>query len=138
MIDDVPVRQRSGPYRELAWDVLRTVPAGAPVTYTGYAEKTGRPAAVRAAAGSDLAVVVAGDRAGLFGRGTSGEGCDTDTLELPGVQREFVEAVLDATDRVGAAASTAELARMREHFTTTSRYEWMFWDGAYRRETWPV
>ncbi|ALE85238.1 methylated-DNA--[protein]-cysteine S-methyltransferase [Pseudonocardia sp. HH130629-09] len=51
-IDDVPVRQRSGPYRELAWDVLRTVPAGAPVTYTGYAEKTGRPAAVRAAAGA--------------------------------------------------------------------------------------
>ncbi|MBN9758704.1 Methylated-DNA--protein-cysteine methyltransferase [Pseudonocardia sp. Ae406_Ps2] len=51
-IDDVPVRQRSGPYRELAWDVLRAVPAGAPVTYTGYAEKTGRPAAVRAAAGA--------------------------------------------------------------------------------------
>ncbi|MEQ3551602.1 methylated-DNA--[protein]-cysteine S-methyltransferase [Pseudonocardia nematodicida] len=51
-IDDVPVRQRSGPYREHAWEVLRTVPAGAPVTYTGYAEKTGRPAAVRAAAGA--------------------------------------------------------------------------------------
>lgn len=51
-IDDVPVRQRSGPYREHAWEVLRTVPAGAPVTYTGYADKTGRPAAVRAAAGA--------------------------------------------------------------------------------------
>ena len=34
--------------------------------------------------------------------------------------------------------SLEEFARMREHFTTTSRYEWMFWDGAYRRETWPV
>ena len=22
---------------------------------------------------------------------------------------------------------------MREHFTTTSRYEWMFWDAGYRR-----
>ena len=52
VIDDVPVRQRSGPYREHAWDVLRTVPAGAPVTYTGYAEKTGRPAAGPAAAGA--------------------------------------------------------------------------------------
>lgn len=51
-IDGVGVRQRSGPYREHAWDVLRTVPAGAPVTYTGYAVKTGRPAAVRAAAGA--------------------------------------------------------------------------------------
>ncbi|MFP5023087.1 methylated-DNA--[protein]-cysteine S-methyltransferase [Pseudonocardia phyllosphaerae] len=51
-IDDVPVRQRSGPYREHAWEVLRTVPAGAPVTYSGYADRTGRPAAVRAAAGA--------------------------------------------------------------------------------------
>ena len=38
--------------------------------------------------------LVLGDQAGLFGRGTSGEGCDTDTLELPGVQRELAEAVL--------------------------------------------
>jgi methylated-DNA-[protein]-cysteine S-methyltransferase len=49
-IDDVPVRQRSGPFREHAWDVLRAVPAGAPVTYTEFAAKSGRPAAVRAAA----------------------------------------------------------------------------------------
>jgi methylated-DNA-[protein]-cysteine S-methyltransferase len=49
-IDDVPVRQRSGEFLEHAWDVLRTVPAGAPVTYTEYAAKSGRPAAVRAAA----------------------------------------------------------------------------------------
>jgi methylated-DNA-[protein]-cysteine S-methyltransferase len=46
----VPVRQRSGEFLEHAWDVLRTVPAGAPVTYTEYAAKSGRPAAVRAAA----------------------------------------------------------------------------------------
>jgi methylated-DNA-[protein]-cysteine S-methyltransferase len=50
VIDAVPVRQRSGPFLEHAWDVLRTVPAGAPVTYTEYAAKAGRPAAVRAAA----------------------------------------------------------------------------------------
>jgi methylated-DNA-[protein]-cysteine S-methyltransferase len=49
-IDAVPVRQRSGPFREHAWDVLRAVPAGAPVTYTEYAAKAGRPSAVRAAA----------------------------------------------------------------------------------------
>lgn len=49
-IDDVPVRQRSGEFLQHAWDVLRTVPAGAPVTYTEYAAKSGRPAAVRAAA----------------------------------------------------------------------------------------
>jgi methylated-DNA-[protein]-cysteine S-methyltransferase len=50
VLDDVPVRQRSGMFLEHAWEVLRTVPAGAPVTYTEYAAKAGRPAAVRAAA----------------------------------------------------------------------------------------
>lgn len=51
-IEAVPVRQASGPYRAHAWDVLRTVEAGDPVTYTRYAELSGRPAAVRAAAGA--------------------------------------------------------------------------------------
>lgn len=49
-VDAVPVRQRSGPFLEHAWDVLRAVPAGDPVTYTEYAARAGRPAAVRAAA----------------------------------------------------------------------------------------
>jgi methylated-DNA-[protein]-cysteine S-methyltransferase len=49
-IDRVPVRQRSGEFLEHAWEVLRTVPAGSPVTYSEYAVRSGRPAAVRAAA----------------------------------------------------------------------------------------
>lgn len=57
-------------------------------------DRSGFAAAVEAASGADVAVVVVGDRAGLFGRGTVGEGCDRDDLELPGVQRELVEAVL--------------------------------------------
>lgn len=52
--------------------------------------------------------------------------------------QQVVESVLDLTDRIGAQASPSELALMREHFRTTSRYEWMFWDAGYRRETWPV
>ena len=51
-VDDVDVRQRSGPFRTHAWDVLRQVPPGAPVTYSELAAKAGRPAAVRAAAGA--------------------------------------------------------------------------------------
>jgi thiaminase/transcriptional activator TenA len=27
---------------------------------------------------------------------------------------------------------------MRQAFLTSSRYEYMFWDGAFRREGWPV
>lgn len=48
----VPVRQKSGPYRELAWEVLRRVEPGHPVTYTEYARRTDKPSAVRAAAGA--------------------------------------------------------------------------------------
>ncbi|WP_125772807.1 methylated-DNA--[protein]-cysteine S-methyltransferase [Antribacter gilvus] len=48
----VPVRQASGPYRTHAWDVLREVGPGERLTYSEYAVRTGRPAAVRAAAGA--------------------------------------------------------------------------------------
>jgi methylated-DNA-[protein]-cysteine S-methyltransferase len=50
-IDAVPVRQHSGgAFLTHAWDVLREVGPGAPVTYTRYAALAGRPAAIRAAA----------------------------------------------------------------------------------------
>lgn len=48
----IRVHQRSGPFREQAWDVLRDVTAGKPITYTEFAARAGRPAAVRAAAGA--------------------------------------------------------------------------------------
>ncbi|GMA33256.1 glycoside hydrolase family 3 N-terminal domain-containing protein [Litorihabitans aurantiacus] len=50
--------------------------------------------AVARASEADVAVVVVGDQAGLFGRGTSGEGCDAADLRLPGEQHALVEAVL--------------------------------------------
>ena len=49
-IDRVAVRQLSGPFLTEAWEVLRTVPAGRPDTYAGFASRCGRPSAVRAAA----------------------------------------------------------------------------------------
>ncbi|WP_035749185.1 beta-glucosidase [Glycomyces sp. NRRL B-16210] len=52
-------------------------------------------AAASAAAGSDLAIVAVGDRSSLFGRGSSGEGCDASDHALPGRQNELLEAVLD-------------------------------------------
>ncbi|MBF4561319.1 glycoside hydrolase family 3 C-terminal domain-containing protein [Microbacterium sp. VKM Ac-2870] len=57
-------------------------------------DRSGFAGAVDAAASADVAIVVVGDRAGLFGRGTVGEGNDTESLELPGVQRELVEQVV--------------------------------------------
>lgn len=41
-------------------------------------------------------------------------------------------------DRLAAGADEAERARMREHYLTCSRYEWMFFDMAWRQEQWPI
>ncbi|TFV55877.1 thiaminase II [Mycobacterium sp. PS03-16] len=49
-----------------------------------------------------------------------------------------VAEVLEVTDRIGPTLTADDEATARAHFVTTSRYEWMFWDAAYRRETWPV
>lgn len=49
---EIPVKQKSGPYREHSWSILRQVQPGEPVTYAQYAERTGNQAAVRAAAGA--------------------------------------------------------------------------------------
>ena len=50
-LDTVPVEQRTGgPFMTHAWQVMREIKPGAPLTYAGYAELAGRPAAIRAAA----------------------------------------------------------------------------------------
>jgi methylated-DNA-[protein]-cysteine S-methyltransferase len=48
-VDDVPVHQRGGEFLAQAWQLLRALPPGAPVTYPELAAKAGRPGAVRAA-----------------------------------------------------------------------------------------
>jgi beta-glucosidase len=52
------------------------------------------PAAVECARAADVAVVCVGDLAGLFQTGTVGEGSDADSLNLPGVQQQLLEAVV--------------------------------------------
>jgi beta-xylosidase len=51
--------------------------------------------AVELARKADVVIVALGDRSGLFGRGTSGEGCDAESLRLPGAQQELLDAVLE-------------------------------------------
>jgi beta-xylosidase len=57
-------------------------------------DDAGIAAAAEVAGEAEVCVVVLGDRAGLFGRGTSGEGCDASDLRLPGRQEELLEALL--------------------------------------------
>ena len=47
-----------------------------------------------------------------------------------------VQRAIEITDRVAADASAADRQRMRRAFETCSRLEWMFWDSAYRLESW--
>jgi beta-glucosidase len=57
--------------------------------------KEGFAEAVELAAGSDLAIMVMGDKAGLTDDCTSGEGRDRMSLDLPGAQEDLVRAVID-------------------------------------------
>jgi thiaminase (transcriptional activator TenA) len=49
-----------------------------------------------------------------------------------------VESVIAEADRIAPTVSDAERELMRRHFVTTSRYEWMFWQAGFTRESWPV
>jgi thiaminase/transcriptional activator TenA len=51
---------------------------------------------------------------------------------------DYVQEVLDLTNRLGAGLSEDERARLHGYFRTSSRYEWMFWDMGYRMEGWPI
>ncbi len=50
--------------------------------------------AVAVAKAADVAIVCVGDLSGIFQTGTVGEGSDVDTLELPGLQQELLEAIV--------------------------------------------
>ena len=52
------------------------------------------PEALRVAEESEVIVACVGDLAGLFQSGTVGEGSDTDSLNLPGVQQQLLEALV--------------------------------------------
>ena len=82
-----------------AVDALRAELPGVEVAYEqGCAvqgdDRSGFAAAVAAARDADLCVAYVGDLAGLFGRGTSGEGCDAEDLRLPGQQADLLAELL--------------------------------------------
>jgi beta-glucosidase-like glycosyl hydrolase len=83
-----------------AVDALRAELPGAEIVHERGCEvigtdRSGFAAAVAAARDADLCVALIGDLAGLFGHGSSGEGCDAEDLRLPGVQADLVAALLE-------------------------------------------
>ncbi|MEU6009239.1 glycoside hydrolase family 3 N-terminal domain-containing protein [Streptomyces sp. NPDC047453] len=81
-------------------DALRDELPDAKVTFTegcdvSEPDASGFEEAVARAREADVCVAVLGDRSGLFGRGTSGEGCDVADLALPGVQGALLDALVE-------------------------------------------
>jgi len=44
----------------------------------------------------------------------------------------------ETLDKLAEEASAAQRARMRTNFIRSCKYEWMFWDMAYKMAGWPV
>jgi thiaminase/transcriptional activator TenA len=70
--------------------------------------------------------------------------------QKPKIYREWIETYasdsfwnpvreqIQLMDKLGTVASSSEKKRMAEHFILSSRYEYMFWEQAYRLQSWPV
>ena len=82
--------------------------------------------------------------------GETGKRLYKDRPAKPKIYREWIETYasdafwqpvreqISLMDRLGAAAGGAEKKRMVDLFMLSSRYEYLFWDQAYRLESWPV
>jgi beta-xylosidase len=84
-----------GPPSATVLAALRAELPGAEIDYAPgctvrEADRSGFAHAAAHAREADVVVAVLGDEAGLFGRGTSGEGCDVADLRLPGVQEDLL------------------------------------------------
>src|SRR4029078_3365349 len=49
-----------------------------------------------------------------------------------------VSAMIAATDEAAESASSSSRERMHVAFVRATQLEWMFWDSAFRLETWPI
>jgi thiaminase/transcriptional activator TenA len=52
--------------------------------------------------------------------------------------RERSDWMLDHVDRIVERSDEEQRGRIARHYKTCTRYEWMFFDMAWRKETWPI
>jgi beta-glucosidase len=96
--DDAHLEVESVPLVTFLDGIRARAPHGSTVSYArgcpvASEDRSGFGEAVAAAAEADVAVVVVGDQSGINGYATVGEGMDSAFCELPGVQRDLVEAI---------------------------------------------
>ncbi len=90
-----------GPPATTVLDALRAELPAAEISYEAGCtvrgqDRSGFAHALVHAQEANVVVAVVGDEAGLFGRGTSGEGCDVADLQLPGVQDDLLRVLISA------------------------------------------
>ncbi|GAA1002053.1 beta-glucosidase family protein [Subtercola frigoramans] len=86
-------------------DAIRTEFPGAHVDFAPGVpvlepDESGIADAEATARSADIVILAVGDRSGMFGHGTSGEGCDVTSLDLPGVQSVLVDRILATGTKV--------------------------------------
>lgn len=122
---------------------LDATPKG-PVTeaYTRHLQAVAR--------GGSLAEIVAAVLPCYWIYGEVGKRLYKNRLKSPKIYREWIETYasedywkpvreqIRLMNALGASATGAEKKLMRCHFLLSSRYEFLFWDQAYRLEEWPV
>ena len=88
------------------------------------------PAAVAAAEGADIVIAAFGGRGGwFFGETTEGEGSDTADIELPGVQRELIEAVAATGTPVIGVLSTGRPIALTDTLPSLSALVHAYYSG---------
>jgi len=87
------------------------------------------PAAVACAQSADVAIVCVGDLAGLFQTGTVGEGSDADSLDLPGMQQQLLEAVVATGKPVIVVMTSGRPYNLQGLESKVSAFVWAFAGG---------
>ncbi len=85
--------------------------------------------AVEIAKASDVAIVCVGDLSGIFQTGTVGEGSDVDSLDLPGVQQQLLEAVVATGKPVVVVVSSGRPYNLGGLEDKVAAQVWSFFSG---------
>jgi thiaminase/transcriptional activator TenA len=102
------------------------------------------------ARGTSLGQIVAAILPCYWIYGEVGKSLYKNRPKAPRIYREWIETYaseeywkpvreqIQLVDQLGATAKGGEKSLMISHFLLSSRYEFLFWDQAYRLEQWPI
>ncbi len=124
-------------------DLRKTLPAPTNVAYTRHLLHVAYSGSVGEIMASMLPCMWSYQEIGEWMRGSPG--LDSSPLYREWadtyVSQEYIDLVRwyrDLTDRSASAGGSRERELMLRHFVLSSRYEYLFWEMAYKKEEWPV